>query len=172
MEVSATPAAVVTGDGASAPGSRSLAEIVFALVLIALAASVVLTASDYPGESAIFPIVIGAGIGALASWIGLREILRRRRGRPTAGSFAEHAPRLAVGLAALVLYTIAVSQIGFILPSIALGVLLPAAAGFRRWGLSFVVAIVSVVSILLIFVLALERPIPPDLLSPLGKFFR
>ena len=45
--------------------------------------------------------------------------------------------------------------------------LLPAAAGFRRWGLSAVVGIVCVIAILLIFVHALGRPIPEDLLSPL-----
>ena len=57
--------------------------------------------------------------------------------------------------------------IGFILPSLALCVLLPAAVGFRRWGLAATVGVVCVVSILLIFVYALGRPIPEDLLSPL-----
>lgn len=157
---------------ASEPGSRSLAEIGFAAVLIAGAIVVIVTASAYPGESATYPLVIGVALAGLGCWILLREVLRRRRGHAMAGSFAEHGPRLVIGLAALVLYILAVSQIGFILPSVALGVLLPASVGFRRWGLSFVVAVVSVVAILLIFVLALERPIPPDILSPLGRLFR
>ena len=157
---------------ASAPSSRSLAEVVFAATLIAGAIGVIVTASGYPGESATYPLVIGAALAGLGCWILLREILRRRQGHAMAGSFAEHGPRLAIGLATLVLYVFAVSRIGFILPSVALGVLLPASVGFRRWGLSFVVAAVSVVAILLIFVLALERPIPPDILSPLGRLFR
>ena len=172
MEVSAASPATEAGEGASAPGSRSLAEIAFACLLITGALGVVATASAYPGESATYPVVIGAALAGLGSWILLREALRRRQGRAMAGSFAEHGSRLAIGLTALVLYVIAVSQIGFILPSVALGVLLPASVGFRRWRLSFVVAVVSVVAILLIFVLALERPIPPDILSPLGRLFR
>jgi hypothetical protein len=157
---------------ASASGSRSHAEIAFAAVLIAGAIGTIVTASSYPGDSATYPVVIGVGMASLASWILLRELLRRRQSRATPGSFAEHGPRLAIGLAALVFYVFAVSQIGFILPSIALGILLPASVGFRRWGLSLGVAVVSVTAILLIFVLALERPIPPDILSPLGRFFR
>lgn len=172
MEVSSASAATQAEDSVSAPGSRSLAEIVFAAILIAGAVAVVVAASSYPGESATYPIVIGAALAGLGCWILLREVLRRRQGHSTPGHFAEHGARLAIGLAALVLYVLAVSQIGFILPSVALGVLLPASVGFRRWGLSFVVAIVSVVAILLIFVLALERPIPPDILSPLGRLFR
>lgn len=171
MEVSSA-AATQEGAGASAPGSRSLAEIVFATILIAGAVGVIVAASGYPGESATYPVVIGAGLAGLGCWVLLRELLRRRQVHATPGSFVEHGPRLAIGLVALVLYFLAVSQIGFILPSIALGVLLPASVGFRRWGLSLGVAVVSVVAILLIFVLALERPIPPDILSPLGRFFR
>lgn len=159
MEV--TPEASGAGSG-----SRSLAEIGFAAVLVAVSAAVVATASVYPAESAAYPVAIGIGTAALGCWIGLREILRRQRGRPTRGSFAEHAPRLAIAVVALVAYFAAVSLIGFILPSLALCLLLPAAAGFRRWGLSAIVAVVSVAAILAIFVYALERPIPPDLLSP------
>lgn len=156
--------------GAPEGRSRSLAEIGFAATLVAAAAAVIATASRYPAESAAYPVVIGAGMAALGGWIGLREILRRRRGRPTPGRFAEHAPRLAIGVAGLVAYFAAVGLVGFILPSLALCVLLPAAAGFRRWGLSAAVAVVSVVVILAIFVYALERPLPPDLLSPfLGR---
>ena len=169
MEVKA---AAPAGPGAQAPGSRSLAEIVFAGALAAGGVAVIATSWRYPGESATYPMVIGAGVAGLGGWILLRELLRRRRGKPTAGHFAEHAPRLAIGLAALVAYFVAVSWIGFILPSVALGVLLPAAVGFRRWGLSLTVAVVSVVLILLIFVLALERPIPTDILSPLGRLLR
>lgn len=172
MEVSAASPATEAGDGAGAPGSRSLAEIAFAGILVIAAIAVIITASAYPGESATYPVVIGAALAGLGSWILLREALRRRQGCAMAGSFADHGPRLAIGLAALVLYFLAVSQIGFILPSVTLGVLLPASVGFRRWRLSFVVAVVSVVAILLIFVLALERPIPPDILSPLGRLFR
>lgn len=173
MEVSGASATTTeAGGGAGAPGSRSHAEIGFAIILMAVAAAVIVTASAYPGESATYPVIIGAGLGLLGGWVGLREILRRRQGHAMAGSFAEHGPRLAIGLAALVLYMLAVSQIGFILPSVALGVVLPACVGFQRWRLSLTVAIISVVAILLIFVLGLERPIPPDILSPLGKFFR
>ena len=170
--MNAASPATEAGDGASLPGSRSLVEIAFACILIAGAIGVIATAWRYPGESATYPVVIGAALAGLGCWILLREVLRRRQGHATPGHFAEHGPRLAIGLAALVLYFLAVSQIGFILPSVALGVLLPASVGFRRWGLSLVVAVVSVVAILLIFVLALERPIPPDILSPLGRLLR
>lgn len=147
--------------------SRSLAEIGFAALLVAVSVAVVATAATYPTESAAYPVVIGIGMAVLGCWLGLREVLRRQWGRPAPGSFAEHAPRLAIGVAALVAYFAAVSLVGFILPSLVLCVLLPAAVGFRRWGLSAVVAVVSVVSILAIFVYALERPIPQDVLSPL-----
>lgn len=172
MEVSAGSSISEVGVGAGAPGSRSLAEIVFAAILVAVALGVMAMASEYPGESATYPFVIGSGMAGLGCWIGLREILRRRRNDATPGGFAEHGPRLAIGLAAILIYVVAVSLVGFILPSVALGVLLPASVGFRRWGLSLAVAIVSVAAILLIFVLALERPIPPDILSPLVRLFR
>lgn len=152
---------------APAGRSRSLAEIGFAIVLVAVSIAVVATARTYPAESAAYPVAIGIGMAVLGCWIGLRELLRRQRGRPTPGRFAEHAPRLAIAVTALVAYFAAVSLIGFIVPSLALCVLLPAVAGFRRWGLSAIVAVVCVVSILVIFVYALERPIPPDILSPL-----
>lgn len=160
----------VTEDAAPAAPegrSRSPVEIVFALVLVAVSVAVIATASNYPVESAAYPIAIAAGMAVLGLWIAAREFLRRQRGTPTPGAFAEHGPRLAIGIAALVVYFAAVSLIGFILPSLALCVLLPAAVGFRRWGLAAVVGLVCVVSILLIFVYALGRPIPEDLLSPL-----
>ncbi|CAN7349367.1 tripartite tricarboxylate transporter TctB family protein [Bosea sp. LjRoot90] len=147
--------------------SRSPVEIVFALVLVAVSVAAIATASQYPVESAAYPVTIAAGMAVLGGWIAMRELLRRRRGNPTAGAFAQHGPRLAIGVAALVAYFAAVSVVGFILPSLALCVLLPAAVGFRRWRLAAVVGLVCVVSILLIFVYALGRPIPEDLLSPL-----
>jgi hypothetical protein len=147
--------------------SRSPVEIVFALILVAVSLAVIATASRYPVESAAYPIAIASGMALLGLWIAVREILRRLRSSPTPGAFAEHGPRLAIGIAALVAYFAAVSLIGFILPSLALCILLPAAVGFRRWGLAAVVGVVCVVSILLIFVYALGRPIPEDLLSPL-----
>lgn len=158
--------------GAPAGRSRSLAEIGFSVALIAAAAAVIASASRYPAESAAYPVAIGAGMAALGCWIGLREILLRRRGRPTPGRFAEHAPRLAIGVAGLIAYFAAVGLVGFILPSLMLGLLLPAAAGFRRWGLSALVAVVSVAVILAIFVYALERPLPPDILSPFLGWLR
>lgn len=158
-------------DGSASAGpegrSRSPVEIVFALVLVAVSVAVIATASSYPVESAAYPIAIASGMAVLGLWIALREILCRQRGNPTPGAFAEHGPRLTIGIAALVAYFTAVSLIGFILPSLALCVFLPAAVGFRRWGLAAVVGVVCVVSILLIFVYALGRPIPEDLLSPL-----
>ncbi len=159
-----------TAPEAASSGARSLAEIGFAALLVATAVAVIATAASYPTESAAYPIAIGAGIAALGLWIGLRELIKRRRGNPTPGGFAEHGPRLAIGIATLVAYFIAVSLLGFILPSLALCILLPAAVGFRHWGLSVAVAVISVVFILLVFVYALERPIPPDILSPfLGR---
>jgi len=158
--------------GSGGAGSRSAAELVVAAMLVAASAGAVAMASAYPGESAAYPIAIAAGVGGLGIWIGLRELLARRREQATPGSFAEHGPRLLIGLVALVIYFAAVSLIGFILPSLVLGVALPAAVGFKRWRLSAVVAAISVVSILLIFVLALERPIPPDILSPLREWLR
>ncbi|HEV7323754.1 MAG TPA: tripartite tricarboxylate transporter TctB family protein [Bosea sp. (in: a-proteobacteria)] len=160
----------VTGEGAPAAPkgrSRSPVEIVFALVLVAVSLGVIAMASSYPVESAAYPVAIASGMAVLGLWIAAREILRRQRGNPTVGAFAQHGPRLAIGIAALVAYFAAVSLIGFILPSLALCVFLPAAVGFRRWGLAAVVGLVCVVSILLIFVYALGRPIPEDLLSPL-----
>lgn len=160
---------VTDGVAPAAPAgrSRSPVEIAFALALVAVCLAVIAIASRYPAESAAYPIAIAAGMAALGLWIAAREILRRRRGNPAPGAFALHGPRLAIAIAGLAAYFAAVSLIGFILPSLALCMLLPAAAGFRRWGLSAVVGIVSVVAILLIFVYALGRPIPEDLLSPL-----
>lgn len=152
---------------ARAGGSRSPVEIAFALALVAVSIGAIAIASSYPVESAAYPVAIAAGTAVLGLWIALRELLRRRHGAPTRGAFAHHAPRLVVAVAALVVYFAAVGLIGFILPSLALCILLPAAAGFRRWGLSALVGIVCVVAILLIFVYALGRPIPDDLLSPL-----
>lgn len=160
----------VTEGAASAAAegrSRSPVEIVFALALVAVSLAVIATASIYPFESAAFPVAIAAGMAVLGLWIAAREVLRRLQSKPTPGAFAEHGPRLAIGIAALVAYFAAIGLIGFILPSLALCVFLPAAVGFRRWGLAAVVGVVCVVSILLIFVYALGRPIPEDLLSPL-----
>lgn len=156
-----------TAPAVSEGRSRSPVEIVFALALVAVSLAVIVTAARYPAESAAYPTAVAAGMATLGLWIAAREILRRRRGHPAPGAFAQHGPRLAIAIAGLVAYFAAVSLIGFILPSLALCVLLPAAAGFRRWDLSAVVGVVCVIAILLIFVYALGRPIPEDLLSPL-----
>ena len=140
------------------------------MILIAGASAVIVTAWRYPGESATYPMVIGAGVAGLGGWILLRELLRRRQGQATAGHFAEHGPRLAIGLAALVaLFRSPSARSASSCRASRLASCFPPASASRRWGLSLTVAVISVVSILLIFVLALERPIPTDILSPLGR---
>jgi len=152
--------------------SRSAAEIGFAILLTFAAVGVATVAWSYPLESAVFPLTIAAALGLFGAWIGVRETLRRQQGRPTRGTFVAHGRRFAVGVAAIVLYIAVVSAVGFIVPSLIVGVALPAAVGFRRYALSLAVAATCVLMILVIFVFALERPLPPDILAPLWSLLR
>lgn len=152
--------------------TRSLAEIAFAAALFAAAGAVIWTARDYPAESAAYPQVLGVALALGALAIAAREIWCSRRGHATPGTFAIHGGRLLLGMAALFVYILGVATIGFVLPSLALGVLLPAVVGFRRHWVSILTVAVSLAAILLIFVVALERPIPPDILSELVQWRR
>ena len=147
-------------------GSRGTAELAFAAALMAAAGAVGWVASGYPAESAAFPQVLAGLLAVLAALIFVRELARRRRGAALAGSLFIHPGRFAAGTAALVAYVAAVEWFGYLVPSFALGTLLPLVAGYRRLGMSAAATLAALVFIVAVFVVLLERPLPPDLLGP------
>jgi hypothetical protein len=147
--------------------SRGPAELAAAAALAAAALGYGWVAAGFPAESAAFPQALAGLLGLLAAAIFLRELGRRRRGAGTGGAFFIHPGRFAIGVGGLVAYVAAVGWIGFLLPSLALGALLPAAVGYRDLRVSAAAAAAAIAFIVAVFVVLLERPLPPDILDGL-----
>lgn len=152
--------------------SRSNAEIAVAAILVAAAAGLFWTASGYPRESAVYPQVLAGLLAAFGLAMAARELVRRLHGRPAGGRFVVHAGRLVIALAAVLVYVGAIAAIGFLIPSLVFGTALPLAAGYRRLWVSATTTVIALAFILLVFVVLLERPLPPDVLSGLIEAVR
>jgi hypothetical protein len=145
--------------------SRRHAELGFAAALVAAAGFFFLQAADYPGVTGSYPrtLSILLGIGGL---LMLVRTLRQQNPDDEQPLF-ERPERVYLGAAAVLLYIAAVSYIGYLIPSLILGIAVPYALGYRNLRHSALVVTATLAFIVLVFVVALQRPIPRDLLDPL-----
>lgn len=150
--------------------SRRTVEFVFAAALIAVAGAVFVLSADYPAESAAFPRVLAVLLALCAVLVAARQL--RHRDEAGAQPFFLHLPRFLITLVALVAYVVAIDVTGYLLPSFALAVALPFVLGYRRLALTVPIAVGTLVLIVLVFNVALERPMPPDVLMHLWESVR
>lgn len=150
--------------------SRRHAELGFAAALVVAAGFLFLQAADYPGVTGSYPrtLSILLGIGGL---LMLVRTLRQHNPDDEQPLF-ERPGRVYLGAAAVLLYIAAVSYIGYLIPSLILGIAVPYALGYRNLRHSALVVTATLAFIVLVFVVALQRPIPRDLLDPLLAVLR
>jgi hypothetical protein len=127
-------------------------------------------AADYPGLSGSYPRTLSVLLGIGAALVILRAALRP--GAMAGVSFFIHPPRAALGFAALAAYVGAISLVGYLIPSVILGVTLPLLLGYRKPRLVVPVTLGTILFIVLVFFVILERPLPPDLLQPVLEMLR
>jgi hypothetical protein len=151
-------------DSAEAGGHKRAADLAFAGVLAGVGLSAVWIAAAYPRDSAVYPMVIGLALAGLGALIMIRGVLsgggraEHRRG----ARFTVNPARFALGLLLVCGYVAALTRFGFVLPSLLLAVLMPAAAGYRRPLPAGLAGLATVAAIVAIFVVALSRPLPAD----------
>jgi hypothetical protein len=141
-------------------GRRRVADVAFAAILVLVGLSAAFLAAGYPRESAVHPAAIGLGLAGLGGLIIVRSLLAGGGWR--GDHFAVDPTRLTLGLLMVGGYVAALTRFGFVLPSLLLAVLMPAAAGYRRPLLAGLAGMTAVAAIVTIFVVALSRPLPAD----------
>jgi hypothetical protein len=143
--------------------SRRHAEMGFATVLIAVATWAYLEANDYPAQSAGYPKVLAVLLGLGAIILAARTWFAASAEDPR--RLFDHPGRFVLGFGLIFLYIVGIDQFGYIIPSLVLGIGLPALLGYRNWKLSVPVTVGTLIFIYIVFKLMLERPLPPDLLD-------
>lgn len=169
-ETNDTPAPELAPEGRRGPDWLQ-SEVGFAAVLLAVSVAAWRIAAPYPGLSGSYPRTLAVLLGIGAALVMLRALWRR-------GTLADrgwlfiHMPRALMGFALLAAYVVAIDFFGYLLPSLALGVAVPTLLGYRRPLTALAVTLATIVFIVLVFFVVLERPLPPDLLQPLLEVLR
>lgn len=163
------PAPIPDQGGTGGPLWRH-AEIGFGVVLLVVAIAAFRATANYPGLSGGYPRTLSVILGIGAALVILRAALRP--GVMSGVSFFTHLPRAALGFAAMAAYIAAISFIGYLIPSVILGITLPMLLGYRNLRLVVSVTLGTILFIVLVFFVILERPLPPDLLQPLLEMLR
>lgn len=150
--------------------TRRRGELGFAAVLVAVAGLAFHRAGDYPGVTGTYPRVLAVLLGIGGVLVILRTLTSAREDDATA--FFEHGLRALLGFGALALYLIGIGLLGYLIPSLILGIAVPLLLGLRNLRLPVLATLGTLVFILVVFVSVLQRPLPPDLLDPLLKVLR
>lgn len=150
--------------------TRRQGDIAFAAILLATAVVSFIEASGYPGGSGVYPRVLALMLAVGAALVILR-CLRRQASEPEERFFV-HGGRFLLAIASLVIYVGAVDILGYLIPSLAVTVGLPLFLGYRNLKLSVPLAVGTVTLIVLVFFVALERPLPPDVFDPILEMLR
>jgi hypothetical protein len=150
--------------------SRRHAELGFAAALVAAAAFFFHQAANYPGVTGSYPRTLSVLL-AIGGLLVLGRTVMQHKAEDDQPLF-EHPRRAYLGIAVLVLYIAAVSYVGYLVPSLILGIALPLAVGYRNLRQVVLTTMATLAFIVLVFAVALQRPIPPDLLDPLLAVLR
>lgn len=150
--------------------SRRHAELGFAAALVAVAGFLFHQAADYPGVTGSYPRTLSVLLGIGGALMVVRTLLQRRTEDDE--PLFERPGRIYLGAGVLLLYIVAVSWIGYLIPSLILGVALPYILGYRNLRHSALIVTATLAFIVMVFVVALQRPIPRDLLDPLLAVLR
>ncbi len=151
------------------PSGRQ-ADTGFAAALLAAAGWAFAEAGSYPGASGTYPQVLAVLLAIGAALVMLRSLMRPAD--PDGPRLFLHAGRFVLGLAVVVAYVVSIDLIGYLLPSLAVAVLVPLLLGYRDLPLTVAVAVGTVATIVLVFYVILGRPLPPDILDPVLAVLR
>ena len=143
--------------------TRKQAEIGFAAALIAVAAWGFVEADAYPAQSAGYPRVLCIMLAGASFLVVLRATLSRPD--DSSRRLLDHPGRFLLGFATLLTYIVAVDLLGYVVPSLAIGIGLPVLLGYRNLRLLVPVVVCTIAVILLVFAGLLKRPLPPDILD-------
>ncbi|WP_168195914.1 tripartite tricarboxylate transporter TctB family protein [Nissabacter sp. SGAir0207] len=149
----------------SRAAGRRPAEILCAVLWLLIAAYVWQTAASFNPTSASFPRALALLLGLF----GLVQLARQFIGGTAAEEGA--APlfarpwRLAFSFLLVFGYLLLMNTIGYIAASLLFGLLVPALAGFGRWRFSLAVVVGTLVFIVLVFHVLLQRPLPAGLIE-------
>jgi hypothetical protein len=142
--------------------SGKQADIGFAAILIAVAIWGFVEAGSYLGTSGGYPQVLAVLLAVGSALVILRRVLTpEKEGEPR---LFIHAGRFFLGLAVIVAYVVAIDLVGYLLPSLAVGIAVPLLLGYRNLALTVAVTVGTVIFIVIVFHLLLGRPLPPDIL--------
>lgn len=155
---------------AVAPLTRRTAELGLAATLIVAAGFLYVQAERFPGFTGAYPRTLCILLALTSGLMFVRTLLRRTEN--DSKPLFENAGRVAIGVAVLVVYIGAVSTLGYILPSLVLGIALPFMLGYRNFRLTALVTLGTLAFIIVVFVVLLGRPVPRDVLDPLLVFIR
>lgn len=145
----------------SANPSGKQSDIGFAAVLIAGSVWAYVEAGSYDGFSGTYPRVLAVMLAIVAALV-----IVRRLAQPAAADEPRlfiDTGRFLLAAAVLVAYIASINLVGYLLPSLAVGVIVPLLLGYRNLRLSFAVTVGTLIFIVAVFYVALARPLPPDL---------
>lgn len=143
--------------------TRKQAEIGFAAALFAVAAWAFVEAGTYPTQSAGYPRVLCIMLAGASFLVILRALLVQPNDKSQ--RLLDHPGRFLLGFATLLTYIVAVDLLGYVVPSLIVGIGLPVLLGYRNLRLLVPVVVCTMAVILLVFAGLLERPLPPDILD-------
>lgn len=146
------------------------ADIGFAAVLVGVAAWAFFEAGNFPGFSGSYPKVLSALL-ALAAIVQVGRSLRRTEAADEPRLFI-NSGRFVLGAAVLVLYILSIDLLGYVIPSIVVGIGVPFFLGFRNLPLTIAITLGTLAFIILVFFVVLGRPLPPDVLDPVLEMLR
>ncbi|WP_137131152.1 tripartite tricarboxylate transporter TctB family protein [Rhizobium sp. FY34] len=143
--------------------TRKQSEIGFAAALMAVATWGFVEAGAYPTQSAGYPRVLCIMLAGASALVILRAALAQPD--DTSQRLLDHPGRFLLGFTTLLTYIVAVDLLGYVVPSLVVGIGLPVLLGYKNLRLVVPVVACSIAVILLVFAGLLERPLPPDILD-------
>lgn len=142
--------------------NRDFLELIAALGVAVLSAAGLTHALGFPKASAYLPVgVTGLAFVLALIWAGQAVWNMRRRTR-TVEADPAHLRRLAVMAGASLVYVAAVAAVGFFTATALFVVLTAIALGMRRLPAILVTAACFTLGLYLVFVVLLQRPLPPE----------
>jgi hypothetical protein len=150
--------------------SQRQGDIGFAAVLVAVAGWCFFESRSFPGTSGTYPRVLSIMLAVGAALVILRSIKRPRVADEP--RLFIHSGRFLFAVVVMVAYVGAIAVVGYILPSIVLGIGLPLLLGYRGFSLTVPVTLGTLAFIVLVFFVILGRPLPADVLDSFLELLR
>lgn len=140
-------------------------DVLAALALITLSLAALLYITGVPAQAAMFPRLVAGALLGLSGLYLAREMLRRST-EPRA-DFFHNASRFALALTIVITYALTFPQLGYFTTTIVFIPVFAAAIGMRRYLLTLTATAGFSAVVYLVFVVFLNRRLPPERLLDL-----